>query len=187
MLWWTLYNAQSAMLDDTCYGVMTFTMMCTSYMHITCWWWWWVFDDDVSTYPMTWKYNLWWYSALVKQKYFSNCEWQWTVCTSRFRDWYVTDLTGSQVRHISSENRFWCLTGSQVRHISSEYRFWYLTGSQVRHINSENRFWYLTGSQVRHISSEYWFLYLTGPQVRQYSTYQGGRTGQGKEVVASFR
>ena len=109
MLWWTLYNAQSAMLDDTCYGVMTFTMMCTSYMHITCWWWWWVFDDDVSTYPMTLKYNLWWYSALVKQKYFSNCEWQWTVCTSRFRDWYVTDLTGSQVRHISSENRFWCL------------------------------------------------------------------------------
>ena len=141
------------MIHVACYGEMTFTMMCTSYMHITCWWWWWVFDDDVSTYPMSLKSNLWWYSALVKQKYFSNCEWQWTVCTSRFRDWYMTDLTGSQVRHISSKYRFW----------------------------------YLTGSQVQHISSEYWFWYLTGPQVRQYSTYQGGRTGQGKEVVASFR
>ena len=36
--------------------------------------------------------NLWWCSALAKQKYFSDCEWQWMVCTSRFRDWYVTDL-----------------------------------------------------------------------------------------------
>ena len=59
----------------------------------------------------------------------------------------------------------------------------------------------VTGSKVQHISStgvggdrfkgsayhQYRLVYLTGPQVRQYSTYQGGRTGQGEEVVASFR
>ena len=28
---------------------------------------------------------------------------------------------------------------------------------------------------------------MTGPQVQQSSSYQGGKTGQGKEVVASFR
>ena len=31
------------------------------------------------------------------------------------------------------------------------------------------------------------FLCVTDPQVQQYSSYQGGRMGQGKEVVASFR
>ena len=36
------------------------------------------------------------------------------------------------------------------------------------------------------ISREYRVWYLTGPQVRQYSSYQGGRTRQGKEAVASF-
>ena len=29
------------------YDILLCTMMCTFYMHITCWWWWWVFDDDV--------------------------------------------------------------------------------------------------------------------------------------------
>ena len=37
------------------------------------------------------------------------------------------------------------------------------------------------------INREYRFWYLTGPQVWQYSSYQGGRMGQGKEVVASFQ
>ena len=104
MLWWTLYDAQSAMHFDLMihalimmtwcmlYDILLCTMMCTFYMHITCWWWWWVFDDDDSTYPTTLMYNLWWCSTLAKQKYFSDCEWQWMMCTSRFRDWYVTDL-----------------------------------------------------------------------------------------------
>jgi len=110
MLWWTLYNAQSAMHSDLmiyalimmtwcmlwCDDILLCTMMCTFYMHITCWWWWWVFDDDDSTYPMTLMYNLWWCSAIAKQRYFSDCVWQWTVCTSRFRDWYVTDLQVGQ-------------------------------------------------------------------------------------------
>ena len=75
-----------------CDDILLCTMMCTFYMHITCWWWWWVFDDDDSTYPTTLMYNLWWCSAIAKQRYFSDCGWQWTVCSSRFRDWYVTDL-----------------------------------------------------------------------------------------------
>ena len=43
----------------------------------------------------------------------------------------------------------------------------------------------LAVNSAENISSR--VLCVTGPQVQQYSSYQGGRTGQGKEVVASFR
>ena len=113
MLWWTLYDAQFSMHSDLmihalimmtwcmlwCDHILLCTMMCTFYMHITCWWWWWLFDDDDSTYPMTLMYNLWWCSTIAKQRYFSDCGWQWAVCGS---DIYRDDLTVIRVQRLSA-------------------------------------------------------------------------------------
>ena len=82
-----------------CDDILLCTMMCTWYIHITCWWWWWLLDDDDGTYSMTLMYNLWWCSEIAEQRFFSNCGWQWAVCGS---DIYRDDLTVTRVQRLST-------------------------------------------------------------------------------------
>ena len=143
------------------------------------------FAAEISLLSSPNSYVHWTILQYTRQQFDVRACWSWPLWHEQKFTWQLgsDQSTGSQVRHISSTgfgdwqvHRF-CISAVQVLVFD---RF---TGSAYQ----QYRCWWLTGSQVLHISSEYWFLYLTGPQVRQYSTYQGGRTGQGKEVVASFR
>ena len=58
---------------------------------------------DVHTilmiHTMPFEDNLWWCSEIAKQRFFSNCGWQWAVCGS---DIYRDDLTVTRVQRLSA-------------------------------------------------------------------------------------
>ena len=78
----TLYDAQFAVQSDLmiyaliilmtwcmpwCDDILLCTMMCTCYIHITCWWWLHILDDD-STYWMMMVHTWWlWCTPMMMQ------------------------------------------------------------------------------------------------------------------------